>query len=216
MQSCIHSYVQGVKKFRIQTLRVCGGGKMKPFCFVTYLTGSPFPRQGSLKSLMQDGFTEVVENIRKLHYLYSWHITGNIGECPATIQATIMVPAWRGPSTLCPWCQRIPNNVSLNHWIGRGGPEQWPPHSPDPTPMDFFIWGEMKCLVYETPIDTQKSWLPVWQKLQQLFMRHKSFSCRYQLCINLNGRNWIQSNHPASNPSRTTSEETENLSDIIT
>ena len=63
---------------------------------------------GVLEGFDQDGFTEVVENVRKLHYLYSLHITGNVGECPATSQATIMVPAWRGPSTLCPWCQRIP------------------------------------------------------------------------------------------------------------
>ena len=28
-------YIQGVKKFRIQTLRVCRGDKMKPFCYVT-------------------------------------------------------------------------------------------------------------------------------------------------------------------------------------
>ena len=45
------------------------------------------------------------------------------------------------------------NNVFPNRWIGRGGPVQWPPRSPDLTPMDFFIWGEMKCFVYEPPID---------------------------------------------------------------
>ena len=44
---------------------------MKHFCCHKYLTGSPFPRQGSLKGLTQDGFTEVLENARKLHYLYS-------------------------------------------------------------------------------------------------------------------------------------------------
>ena len=46
------------------------------------------------------------------------------------------------------------NNVFPNRWIGRSGPVQWPLSSPDLTPMDFFIWGEMKCLVYETSIDT--------------------------------------------------------------
>ena len=29
------SYIQGVKKFRIQTLRVCRGDKTKPFCYLT-------------------------------------------------------------------------------------------------------------------------------------------------------------------------------------
>ena len=46
------------------------------------------------------------------------------------------------------------NNVFPNRWIGRGGPVQWPPRSPDLSPMDLFIWEEMTCLVYETPIDT--------------------------------------------------------------
>ena len=26
-------------------------------------------------------------------------------------------------------------------WIGRGGHVQWPPRSPDPTPLDFCLWG---------------------------------------------------------------------------
>ncbi|KAJ4430775.1 hypothetical protein ANN_19366 [Periplaneta americana] len=39
-------------------------------------------------------------------------------------------------------------------WIGRGGPIARPPRSPDLTPLDFFLWGRMKSLVYETPIET--------------------------------------------------------------
>ena len=34
-------------------------------------------------------------------------------------------------------------------WIGRGGPHQWPARSPDLTPLDFFLWGHMKSLVYK-------------------------------------------------------------------
>lgn len=33
-------------------------------------------------------------------------------------------------------------------WIGRGGPVPWPPRSPDLTPLDFFLWGRVKDLVY--------------------------------------------------------------------
>ncbi|XP_026323276.1 apyrase-like, partial [Hyposmocoma kahamanoa] len=35
-----------------------------------------------------------------------------------------------------------------NKWIGRGGPTPWPARSPDLTPMDFYVWGHMKSLVY--------------------------------------------------------------------
>ncbi|PZC80768.1 hypothetical protein B5X24_HaOG213992 [Helicoverpa armigera] len=38
-----------------------------------------------------------------------------------------------------------------NKWIGRGGPIPWPARSPDLTPMDFYLWGHMKCLVYNEP-----------------------------------------------------------------
>lgn len=38
-----------------------------------------------------------------------------------------------------------------NKWIGRGGPVPWPARSPDLTPMDFYVWGHMKSLVYEQP-----------------------------------------------------------------
>ena len=33
-------------------------------------------------------------------------------------------------------------------WIGRRGPIDWPAHSPDLTPMDFFFWGVLKDKVY--------------------------------------------------------------------
>lgn len=33
-------------------------------------------------------------------------------------------------------------------WIGRRGPIEWPPRSPDLTPLDFFLWGYLKSVVY--------------------------------------------------------------------
>ncbi|GBM07586.1 hypothetical protein AVEN_230023-1 [Araneus ventricosus] len=32
--------------------------------------------------------------------------------------------------------------------IGYGGFQEWPPRSPDLTPMDFFLWGNLKQQVY--------------------------------------------------------------------
>ena len=43
-----------------------------------------------------------------------------------------------------------------NRWIGRGGPVSWPTRSPDMTPLDFFLWGTMKDLVYATPVDSEE------------------------------------------------------------
>ncbi|XP_054713709.1 uncharacterized protein LOC129223166 [Uloborus diversus] len=39
-------------------------------------------------------------------------------------------------------------------WIGCGGPVPWPPRSPDFSSLDYFLWGHLKSLVYETPVDS--------------------------------------------------------------
>lgn len=36
-----------------------------------------------------------------------------------------------------------------NRWIGRRGTIEWPARSPDMTPLDFFLWGHIKNLVYK-------------------------------------------------------------------
>jgi hypothetical protein len=38
-------------------------------------------------------------------------------------------------------------------WIGRGGSITWPPRLPDLTPLDFFLWGYVKNIVYQVKIN---------------------------------------------------------------
>lgn len=38
-----------------------------------------------------------------------------------------------------------------DRWIGRNGPVWWPARSPDLTPLDYFLWGCIKEIVYKTP-----------------------------------------------------------------
>jgi hypothetical protein len=50
--------------------------------------------------------------------------------------------------------------TSPNRWIGKDGPTPCPPHSPDITPLDIFLWVYVKDKVYSTPvpdIDTSKA-----------------------------------------------------------
>ncbi|KZC15045.1 hypothetical protein WN55_08609 [Dufourea novaeangliae] len=35
-----------------------------------------------------------------------------------------------------------------NRWIGRGGAFLWPPRSPDITPLDYYLWGTLKDMMY--------------------------------------------------------------------
>uniref|UniRef100_A0A669B5E7 DUF4817 domain-containing protein n=1 Tax=Oreochromis niloticus TaxID=8128 RepID=A0A669B5E7_ORENI len=47
-------------------------------------------------------------------------------------------------------------------WIGRRRPVEWPPRSPDLTPLDFYLWGHLKAIVYGVKIrDVQhlKLWI---------------------------------------------------------
>lgn len=40
------------------------------------------------------------------------------------------------------------DQVFPNRWIGRRGAIEWPPRSPDMTPLDYFLWGYLKSKVY--------------------------------------------------------------------
>lgn len=43
------------------------------------------------------------------------------------------------------------NEIFENRWIGTNGTVQWPPRSPDLTPLDYFLWGYLKTVVYADP-----------------------------------------------------------------
>jgi len=47
------------------------------------------------------------------------------------------------------------NESFPNRWLGRGGPVAWAPRSPGLTPLDYYLWGHMKTLVYETKVESR-------------------------------------------------------------
>lgn len=51
------------------------------------------------------------------------------------------------------------DNKYPGRWIGRGGPRAWPPRSPDITPLDFYLWGHVKTLVYTGRVITSREML---------------------------------------------------------
>ena len=57
------------------------------------------------------------------------------------------------PAVLSLNCVLYPLPVDHDRWIGRGGTINWPPRSPDLTPLDFCLWGLMKSEVY------RKKWI---------------------------------------------------------
>ncbi|KAJ4445382.1 hypothetical protein ANN_07187 [Periplaneta americana] len=55
-------------------------------------------------------------------------------------------------------------------WIGRGGPIAWPPRSPDLNPLDFYLWGHLKSLVYSSPVPDLES------------LRNRIVACSEDIC----------------------------------
>lgn len=92
------------------------------------------------------------------------------------------------------------NQKFPNRWIGRGGPVAWPARSPDLNPLDFFLWGYVKSLVYDTPIVTQEDLLARVmaacthvQHIPGIFSRVRaSMNRRCKLCIEVNGHHFEQ------------------------
>lgn len=85
------------------------------------------------------------------------------------------------------------NDNYPGQWIGRRGSIEWPPRSPDLTPLDFFLWGHLKSVVYKTPVadiqdlkdriirECRAITRETFQKVRQ------EFENRLYYCMNKNG-----------------------------
>lgn len=61
------------------------------------------------------------------------------------------------------------NQVFPRRWIGRRGPIEWPPRSPDLNPLDFFLWGHLKSVVYkERPANLEDLRNKIAQEMQRI------------------------------------------------
>lgn len=78
-------------------------------------------------------------------------------------------------------------------WIGRGGPVNYPPRSPDLTCMDFYLWGRLKDLVYSvrptTPEDMMQRIRNAVNSIshEEVLRAVDSFSSRIELCLENDG-----------------------------
>jgi hypothetical protein len=70
------------------------------------------------------------------------------------------------PPHLCHHVRNHLNRQMAGRWIGKSGPNAWPPRSPDLTPLDFFLWYYMKNIVVTvTPNILQATWNEVEYRL---------------------------------------------------
>lgn len=86
------------------------------------------------------------------------------------------------------------NNVFANRWIGLRSPiREWPPRSPDLTPLDYFLWGCIKEKVYATQpttiADMQERIREAFRSITPEILRNvrNDFRRRVLVCVQQNG-----------------------------
>ena len=62
------------------------------------------------------------------------------------------------------------NKSFSNHWLGHGEPVAWPLRSPYLTPLDYYLWGHMKTLAFETKVHSRAE------------LRHRIFAVAEHIC----------------------------------
>ena len=86
---------------------------------------------------------------------------------------------------------------TVEEFIKNGGlpvATQWPPHSPDLTPCDFFLWGYLKAKVYEQRPQTLKALKEAIQREvaaitpEMILKVMDNYRERLHQCINIQGR----------------------------
>lgn len=82
----------------------------------------------------------------------------------------------------------------FNKWIGTNGPILWPPRSPDMTPLDFFLWGYLKDIVYATQPNSLNDLIQRIRNACESISTdridnvYESIPRRYEYCINNDGQ----------------------------
>jgi hypothetical protein len=69
--------------------------------------------------------------------------------CPAPIPPQTILQVDRAPSDFCHHVRNHLDREKARRWIGRIGPIAWP----DLTPLDFFLWGYVKNIVYQVKMN---------------------------------------------------------------
>jgi len=92
------------------------------------------------------------------------------------------------------------NNHFPQKWIGRGGPVAWPARSPDMNPLDYYLWGHLKSIVYARAVDSREELLQrihdaceaIRNRPEVLERACRSLEQRVHACIQVDGSHFEQ------------------------
>lgn len=93
---------------------------------------------------------------------------------------------------------RFLNDHFDRNLISTNGPVRWPARSPDLTPLDFFLWGHLKNVIYKNENNNMEQLLQNTQNalrnINRIYVSNaiRSISRRCRLCIDQNGLHFEQ------------------------
>lgn len=85
------------------------------------------------------------------------------------------------------------NQEFPQRWIGNGGFIAWPARSPDLSPLDFYLWGALKNVIYKTEINTLEELKNRIKNAFRIITRRtlqrtiNKISTKINKCIHVNG-----------------------------
>lgn len=98
------------------------------------------------------------ENLNSVKYLQILNTTVSdvLDELPLNQQFTCWYQLDGAPAHCSNEVTAKLQNLFDDRWIRRNGPWEWPPRSPDLTPLDFYLWGKIKSKVYQSQVHSKE------------------------------------------------------------
>lgn len=95
-------------------------------------------------------YEDILDGRRYLRFLQE-DLPDLLEDVPLQLRASIWLQHDGAPPHRARDVKQYLDNTYGERWIGINGPTHWPSKSPDLTPLDFFLWGTLKNIVYKTP-----------------------------------------------------------------
>ena len=96
--------------------------------------------------LMSGSSRKIAEEFNRKHRTSITSLLSENGNFPAYFQQDSAPPHYDIQ------VRQYLNQILPDAWIGRRGPDEWPPRSPDLTPLYCYLWGHLKAMVYQENI----------------------------------------------------------------
>lgn len=125
-------------------------------------------------------------------------LAGLLEDVPLDVRANMWYQHDGAPSHNNAAANQMLDEMYRERWIGRRGPVTWPARSPDLTPLDFFLWGHIKEIVYKEILTTRDDMrnritLAFQEITRETLLRVRdSVHRRLRLCINNEGGHFEQ------------------------